>query len=105
MIHRDRSGKRRQFENGDRVPIAGPAGEVTGAVLQVATPEDMPQIEGAPPAKEVQSILREWQVDLLLLMAHKHEGQELCFFALRHPRGWRNLRGQDIQVTNLQNYA
>ena len=71
----------------------------------MAAPEDMPQIEGAPPAKEVQAILREWHVDLLLLIAHKHEGQDVCFFALRHPGGWRDLRGQDIQVTSLQNNA
>ena len=85
---------------GDCVLVAGPAGEVTGAVLEVAAPEDMPQIEGAPPAKDVQAILREWHVDRLLLVAHKHEGQDVCFFALHHPGGWRDLRGQDISVTH-----
>ena len=88
---------------GDRVLIVGPPGEVTGDVLQVAKPETMPQIEGAPPAKEVQAILREWQIDLLILITHKHEGQDVCFFALRHPGGWRDLRGQDIEITNLRN--
>jgi len=71
---------------------------VTGEVLQVSAPEEMPHIEGAPPAKDVHAILREWHVDLVLLIAHKHEGQDVCFFALRHPVGWRDLHGTDIQV-------
>jgi hypothetical protein len=93
------------FAVGDRVLVAGPPREVMGEVLQLVAPEDIPQIEGAPPAKDVQAILREWLVDLLLLIGHKHEGQDMCFFALRHPDGWRDLRGQDIQVTSRQNYA
>jgi len=88
------------FAVGDRVLIAGPAGEVIGEVLKVATPEALPQIEGAPPAKEVQTILREWHVDLLLLITHKHGGEDVCFFALRLPGGWRDLHGQDLQVTD-----
>ena len=87
---------------GDRVPMVGPPGELTGEVVHVAAPENMPQIEGAPSAKDVQAILREWQIDLLLLIAHKHEGQDVCFFALHHPGGWRDLRGQDISVTNRE---
>lgn len=72
-----------------------------GHVLNVATPEEAPEIEGAPPIDEVKEILREWQVDLLLLIRHKHNGQDVCFFALRHPCGWRDLRGRDIQVTRV----
>lgn len=89
------------FAVGDGVLVAGAPGEVIGEVLQLVAPEDMPQIEGAPPAKVVQAFLREWRVDLLVLIAHKREGQEVCFFALRHPGGWRDLRGQDIQVTSF----
>jgi hypothetical protein len=87
---------------GDRALVIGPPGEVTGKILQVAAPEEMPQIQGAPPAEDVQAILREWHVDLLLLIAHKHEGQGVCFFALHHPGGWRDLNGQDISVTKQQ---
>ena len=102
MIHRDRSGAafggRCSFEIGDRVLIAGPPGEVTGEVLGVATPDEAPDIEGAPPAEVIKGILREFRVDLLLLIAHKHDGREVCFFALRHPAGWRDLRGRAITV-------
>ena len=105
MIRRDGSGGGRPFKIGDQVLITGSPGEVTGEVLQVAAPEEMPQIEGVPPAKEVQAILREWQIDLLLLITHKHEGRDVCFFALHHPGGWRDLRGQDIQVMSLEGQA
>ncbi len=86
---------------GDRVLIAGPPGKVTGEVLGVATPDQAPDIEGAPPAAVIKDILREFQVDLLLLIAHKHEDREVCFFALRHPGGWRDLSGQQIQIMKL----
>jgi hypothetical protein len=102
MIHPDRSGAafsgRCPFEIGDRVLIAGPPGEVTGEVLGVATPDQAPDIEGAPPAAVIKEILREFRVDLLLLIAHKHEGRDVCFFAFRHPGGWRDLRGQALTV-------
>jgi hypothetical protein len=67
-------------------------------VLGVATPDQTPEIEGAPPAAVIKDILREFQVDLLLLIGHKHEDREVCFFALRHPGGWRDLRGQALTV-------
>jgi hypothetical protein len=86
------------FKAGDRIIVSGPPGAVAGEVLQVATPEAMPQIGGAPPAKEVQAILREWRIDLVLLIAHKHEDRNVCFFALRHPGGWRDLRGQTLTL-------
>jgi hypothetical protein len=102
MIHRDRSGAALgggcQFEIGDRVLVAGPPGEVTGEVVGVSTPDQAPDIAGAPPAAVIKDILREFQVDLLLLIAHKHEDREVCFFALRHPGGWRDLRGQTLTV-------
>lgn len=106
MIHRNGLERwlagtcdRPAFAVGDCVLVAGPRGEVICEVLQVSAPGEIPRIEGAPPAEEVQAILREGHIDLLLLIAHKYEGQEVCFFALRHPGGWRDLRGQDIGVT------
>ena len=99
-IRRVPSGGAHHLAVGDRVLVLGPPGEVMGEILQIAAPRDMPQIEGAPPATDVQAILREWHIDMLLLIAHKHEGQDVCFFALRHPGGWRDLRGQDISVTH-----
>jgi hypothetical protein len=94
-----------QLAVGDRVLVLGPPGEVVGDVLQIAAPEDMPQIEGPPPAEQVKEILREFQVDLLLLIAHKHDAQDVCSFALRHPGGWRDLHGQDIQIAKVHGRA
>jgi hypothetical protein len=65
----------------------------------------MPQIDGAPPVKHVQAILCESHLDLFLLIGQKHERQDMCFFALRHPDGWRDLRGQNSQVMSLQDNA
>jgi hypothetical protein len=89
------------LKTGDHVLIAGPPGEVTGEVLGVGTPDQAPDIEGAPPAAVIKDILREFQVDRLLLIAHKHDGKEVCFFALRHPGGWRDLRGQALTLLKV----
>ena len=96
------SGGAHHLAVGDRVLVLGPPGEVMGESLQIAAPQDMPQIEGAPRATDVQVILREWHVDQLLLLAHKHAGQDVCFFVLHHPGGCCDSCGQDISVTRLQ---
>jgi hypothetical protein len=93
----------RPFSVGDRVLVAGPAGQVIGEVLQVATPAEMPPIEGAPPPEDVRSILREWRVDLILLIGHRYDDQQVCFFAFHNPDGWTDLHGQKLTV--LKGYA
>jgi hypothetical protein len=93
------------FNAGDRIIVTGPPGEVTGEVLGVATPDEAPHIEGAPVAEVIKDILREFKVDLLLLIAHKHDGRDVCFFARRHPGGWRDLHGQDIQIAKVRGQA
>ena len=87
---------------GDRILASGPPGDVIGEVLSVIAPDEVPQIDGAPQVEQVKAILHEWHVDALFLIGHKHDGQDVCFFALRHPCGWRDLRGQEIQITKLQ---
>ncbi len=87
---------------GDRALVSGPPGEVIAEVLAFAAPADLPLIDGAPPPEEVRAIMREWGVDLVLLLAHPHDGADVCFYALHYTlgdrAGWRDLHGQDLEV-------
>ena len=96
-----KSGVAETYSVGDRVLVAGEAGRVIGDVLAVWTPDQVSEIEGAPPVEQVREILREFEVDLLLLIEHKHNGRDVCFFALRHPGGWRDLRGQNLTIRRI----
>jgi len=79
---------------GDRALVAGPAGEVIGEALGVSTAAEMPRMEGAPSPEDARAILREWHIDLLLLIGHGHDGHDLCFFALRRPEGGATCGGR-----------
>jgi hypothetical protein len=85
------NGEANHFDVGDEVLVIGPPGELIGKVLHVATPDQMPDLPDMPagPAKES---MREWGIDLLLLIAHQHAGADVMFMALHHPGGWRDLR-------------
>jgi hypothetical protein len=42
--------------------------------------------------------MHEMRVDLVLLIAHQHEGREVCFLAVHNPDGWMDLHGQKLRV-------
>ncbi len=44
------------------------------------------------------TVMREQHVDLILLIQHKHDDQDVCFFAIHNPNGWTDLRGQELNV-------
>lgn len=91
----------RPFAGGDRVLVGGPPGEVVGVVLHAATPYEMPHLGPGSASHETHQLMHEWGVDFLVLIQHHHDDQKLCFFALRHPGGWRDLRGQDLTLTKV----
>ena len=86
------------FEKGDIVVVTGPPGEVIGEVLDASTPDEMPDLGPGSASKEAVDVMREMRVDLVLLIAHQHEGQEVCFFAVHNPDGWADLHGQKLRV-------
>jgi hypothetical protein len=92
----------RPFAVGDRVLVQGPPGEVIGEVLEAATPYEMPDLGQAARSHETHQIMHEWRIDFLVFIAHKNDGRDVMFVALRHPGGWRDLRGQDLQITRMR---
>jgi hypothetical protein len=80
------------------VLVNGPSGEVIGEVLEAATPDQLPDLGPGSASNEVLGVMREMRVDLVLLIAHRHEGRKVCFFALRNPGGWVDLHGQELRV-------
>ena len=55
-------------------------------------------IDYAPDPDLVREILKEESVDLILLIEHQHGDEDVAFFALHNPNGWRDLRGQQLQI-------
>jgi len=92
----------RPFAVGDRVLVHGPPGEVIGDVLEAATPYEMPDLGQGARAHEAHQIMHEWRIDFMLFIAHKHDDNEVMFVALRHPGGWRDLRGQDLRIAKVR---
>jgi hypothetical protein len=93
----------RPFAVGDRVLVAGPPGQVVGEVIEAATAYEMPGLGPASASHQAKQIMHEWRVDFLVVIRHEHAGQLVGFFALHHPSGWRDLRGQDLQITRVGN--
>ena len=86
------------FEKGDIVHVAGPPGEVIGEVLEAATPDEMPDLGPGSTSKEALDVVREMRVDLMLLIAHRHDDRTVCFWAVHNPDGWVDLQGQKLTV-------
>jgi hypothetical protein len=86
------------FEKGDTVLVSGPPGEVLGEVLDASTPDEMPDLGPGSASKEALEAMRDMRVDLVLLIGHKHEDREVCFFAVHNAEGWVDLRGQKLRV-------
>ncbi|MCL4395986.1 MAG: hypothetical protein M1482_14490 [Chloroflexi bacterium] len=93
----------RRFAVGDIVVVSGPPGEVIGEVLDASTPDEMPDLGPGSCSKEAKDAMREQKVDLILLMGHQHDDQQVCFFAVHNPNGWTDLHGQKLTV--LKGYA
>ena len=91
------------FVVGDTVLVSGPPGEVFGQVLEAASPDEMPDLGPGSLSKEAKDVMREMHVDLILLIGHKHDDREVCFFAVHNPDGWVDLHGQKLTV--LKGYA
>jgi len=92
----------RPFAEGDHVLIEGPSGEVVGEVVHACTPYEMPHLGPGTASHEAHQVMHEWKVDFLVLIKHHHDQRDQCFFALRHPGGWRDLRGQDLVITKVR---
>jgi hypothetical protein len=86
------------FVVGDTVLVSGPPGEVLGQVLEAASPDEMPDLGPGSFSKEAKDVMREMHVDLILLIGHKHDDREVCFFAVHNPAGWVDLHGQKLTV-------
>ena len=86
------------FVVGDTVLVSGPPGEVFGQVLEAASPNEMPDLSPGSFSKEAKDVMREMHVDLILLIGHKHDDREVCFFAVHNPDGWVDLHGQKLTV-------
>jgi len=93
------------FQEGDRVRIDGPPGKAEGMVLHACTPYDMPHLGAGSASHEAHQIMHEYRVDFVALIGHRHNESEQCFFAMRHPGGWRDLRGQDLTITKIERGA
>jgi hypothetical protein len=92
----------RPFAAGERVLIVGPPGESVGEVIEAATPYEMPDLGPESASHQAHQIMHEWQVDFLVVIRHEHHGQMVVFFALHHPGGWCDLRGQNLQITKAR---
>ena len=92
----------RPFVVGDRVLVVGPPGELVGAVIEAATPYEMPDLGPRSASHQARQVMYEWQVDFLIVILHKHDNRIVGFFALRHPGGWRDLRGHDLTITKVR---
>jgi hypothetical protein len=86
------------FEKGDVVLVKGPPGDVMGEVLDASTLDELPNLGPGSASMEALDVMREMQVDLVLLIAHKHDDRDVCFFAFHNPGGWVDLHGQTITV-------
>jgi hypothetical protein len=100
---RELAAGERPFAVGDRVLVAGPPGQVVGEVIEAATPYEMPDLGPESVSHQAKQIMHEWRVDFLVVIRHEHYGQMVGFFALHHPGGWRDLRGQDLQIARVGN--
>jgi len=99
---RELAAGERPFAVGDRVLVAGPPGQVVGEVIEAATPYEMPDLGPESVSHQAKQIMHEWRVDFLVVIRHEHDGQLVGFFALHHPGGWRDLRGQDLQIARMR---
>lgn len=90
------------ISKGDTVLVAGMAGDVVGEVLEAATPDEMPDLGPGSFSKEAKDLMREMRVDLILLIGHKHDARDVCFFAVHNPAGWLDLHGQKLAISNLR---
>ena len=92
----------RPFAEGDRVLVQGANGEVVGMVAHAATPYEMPHLGPGSSSHEAHQLMHEGDVDFLVLIQHQHAEDDLMFFALHHPGGWRDLQGQDLRITKVR---
>ena len=79
---------------------SGAAGAVAAHVVETATPPELPDLRGAPPARLVREILAEWDVRQIAMLGYTNAaGQPVAFLALATSHGWRDLRGRRLTIT------
>jgi hypothetical protein len=93
--------RERPFETGDYVEVSGAAGKVVGEVLEARAVEEFPDLGAEAHSTEAFEVFREWGIDFAALITYWDGKQDVSFFALRHPGGWRDLGGQDLTVSKV----
>jgi hypothetical protein len=83
--------------SGQRILIQGADSWSIGKIEETRTPDRLPYIEGAPPPAEVEQIMRDWNVQRIALISH----HGYIFAALQTATGWRDLKGQPLQIEAL----
>lgn len=86
---------------GDRYRVSGAAGVDECVVLQVSEPDQLPEIEGLGfGVADVVAILREFEVDLLVLLGGRLSAPApVCFFVFRLATGeFRDVQGESVEL-------
>jgi hypothetical protein len=90
------------LHKGQKVIIHGDAGTCEGEVLHAETPAGLPPINGAAEVERVRAALEELGILELALIAHKHNGKDVCFIATANGAGqWRDLHGKNLAITPI----
>jgi hypothetical protein len=94
------------YYGGELVRISGPAGEVTGVILCVLDPSNLPQFEGGPDAGAVSHILAEQEIVQVALVGYDggtpEAPQPVMFGAFLAKDGrWIDLQHQVLQIVPL----
>jgi len=82
---------------GSKVLIQGADSWSIGTVEQLANPEELPEIAGAPPAGIVQGYLAEMKIERIAMISH--DGK--VFAALFAGGWWWDLQHQRLNITEL----
>jgi len=89
------------FRKGDKVRVSGAAGVVDGEVMAASTPAELPDLGPGSASFDARQIMREFQIDFVVLIRHRHSNGEVCFFALHYPEGWKDLHKQDLSIGKI----
>ena len=94
----------RILQVGDSVTVSHPArGSVRAQVEQIATPEQLPHIEDAPPADFIRELLEELGIVQIAFISHPHNDQTIMFAALGDGGGrWWDLQRQNLEIRLME---
>ena len=83
---------------GDLITIEGVAYKVDGKILEYKAVDDLPKIMSAPQVEIVKKILNEWLVSHVAIFLF----EDKCFAALLTAKGWRDMKGQHLTITQKE---